>query len=60
MIKLRLLKDKKEKMKWQVILAKERTIPIDASNINEAVKMANEEKTDKEKIVNIRLMRGQQ
>ena len=47
-------------MKWQVILAEERTIPIDAGNINETVKMANEEKTDEEKIVNIRLMRGQQ
>ena len=46
-------------MKWQVILAKERTTPIDADNINEVVKMANEEKTDEEKIVNIRLMRGQ-
>ena len=45
-------------MKWQVILAKERTIPIDASNINEVVKMANEKKTDEEKIVNIRLLRG--
>ena len=47
-------------MKWQVILAEERTIPIDASNINDVVKMANEEKTKEEKIVNIRLMRGQQ
>ena len=46
-------------MKWQVILAKERAIPINAGNINEVVKMANEEKTDGEKIVNIRLMRWQ-
>ena len=45
-------------MKWQVILAKERTIMRDADNLNEIVKMANEEKTDKEKIVNIKLMRG--
>ena len=47
-------------MKWQVILAKEKTISIDADTINEAVKMATEEKTNKEKIVNIRLMRGKQ
>ena len=47
-------------MKWQVIFAEERAILIDADNINEVVKMANEEKTDKEKIVNIRLMRGKQ
>lgn len=47
-------------MTWQVILAKERTITINADNINETVKMANEEKTDEEKIVSIRLIRGQQ
>ena len=47
-------------MKWQVILAKERIITINADNINKTVKMANEEKIDEEKIVNIRLMRGQQ
>lgn len=46
-------------MKWQVIIAKERIITINADNINETVKMANEQKTDKEKIVNIRLIRGQ-
>ncbi len=46
-------------MKWQIILAKERTITRDADNINEIIKMANEEKTDEEKIVNIRLVRGQ-
>lgn len=45
-------------MKWQVILADERTITINAENINETIKMANEEKTEKEKIVNIRFMRG--
>lgn len=45
-------------MKWQVILADERTIMINAENINETIKMANEEKTEKEKIVNIRFMRG--
>jgi len=45
-------------MKWQIILAKERTIPIDADNTNEVVKMANEEKTEVEKIVSIRLSRG--
>jgi len=46
-------------MKWQVTLAKERTIPLNADNINEVVEMANEEKTKEEKVVNIRLMRGQ-
>ena len=45
-------------MKWQVILAEERTITINADNINETVKMANEQKTNEEKIVNIRLIRG--
>ena len=48
---------KPQKMKWVVILAKEREVTIHADNINEAVKEANSVKTTEEKIVTIRLKR---
>ena len=44
-------------MTWFFILAKEREITISADNINDAVKTANEQKTEGEKIVSIRIKR---
>ena len=48
---------KPEKMTWAVLFAIEREVEIEADNLNEAVKMANYEKTFKERIVSIRLQR---
>ena len=45
------------KMIYVFLLAKEREIPINVDNINDAVKKANEQKTDEERIVSIRLNR---
>ena len=44
-------------MTYLFLLAKERGITINADNINDAVKTANEQKTDGEKIVSIRIER---
>ena len=44
-------------MTWFFLLAKEREISINADNINVAVKTANEQKTDGERIVSIRVKR---
>lgn len=44
-------------MTWSVILAKEREITSNATNINEVVKEANSIKTTEERIVSIRLKR---
>lgn len=48
---------KLEKMKWHILLAKEREITIHRDNINEAVKEANSMKVTEEKIVSIRVKR---
>ena len=45
------------KMIYVFLLAKEREIAIKEDNINDAVKKANEQKTDEERIVSIRLNR---
>lgn len=44
-------------MKWAVVLAIEREVEIDASNINAVVDIANEKKSPEEHIVKIRLKR---
>ena len=44
-------------MTWLIVLAKEREISINVCNINNAVKTANEQKTDGERIVSIRIKR---
>ena len=44
-------------MTWAVLFAIEREVEIEADNLNEVVKMANYEKTFKERIVSIRLKR---
>ena len=48
---------KPEKMTWLFLLAKEREITINTDNINDAVKTANAQKTDGERIVSIKLKR---
>jgi len=48
---------KPEKMTWFVLLAKEREITINTDNINDAVKTADEQKTDGERIVSIKIQR---
>ena len=48
---------KPEKMTWLFLLAKEREITISADNINDAMKTANEQKTDGERIVSIKVKR---
>ena len=45
------------KLKWLVLLAKEREIEIKANNINAVVEKANVEKTKEERIVRIKLKR---
>lgn len=48
---------KPEKMTYVFLLAKEREITIGADDINDAVNRANEQKTDEERIVTIKLQR---
>ena len=44
-------------MTYLFLIAKEREVTIHADNINDAVKTANEQKTDGEKIVSIKIKR---
>ena len=44
-------------MTYVFLLAKEREITIGADDINDAVNRANEQKTDEERIVTIKLQR---
>jgi hypothetical protein len=44
-------------MVWSILLVRERELNINVNNINDAVKTANEQKTDEEWIVSIRLKR---
>ena len=44
-------------MTYLFLIAKEREITISADNINDAVKTANEQKTDEERIVRIKIQR---
>ena len=46
-----------KKLKWSVLLAKEREIEIEANNINVVVEIAKFKKTKEERIVRIKLKR---
>ena len=41
-------------MKWTILYAVEREVELDADNINDAVKIAEQEKRPRERIVGIR------